>query len=61
MKKYVKPTFEFVELRIEERVARCVNDPLPPSGNGDTNYFGYGNSSELPGNHPGCVYHCPQC
>ncbi|GEM_PF-5487181 len=23
MKKYVKPTFEFVELRIEERLAAC--------------------------------------
>lgn len=58
MKKYIKPTIEFVELRVEERLARCYYDPqkkdhVDPIGN-PANH-----SSDLPGNHPGCRYHCP--
>ena len=59
MKEYVKPSFEFVELRIEERLARCyfepiTNDVLDIHENNEQNH-----SADLPGNHPGCRYHCP--
>lgn len=60
LKKYNKPTLEFVELRIEERLARCYMEPqqhhddftMPLDGNN-------GHGEGLPGDHPGCVYHCP--
>lgn len=59
MKEYIKPSFEFVELRIEERLARCCNDPMPPNSNGNCRSNSNGHGLALPGNHPGCVYHCP--
>jgi hypothetical protein len=30
MKKYIKPTFEAIELRIEERLAHCGGNPETP-------------------------------
>lgn len=61
MKKYVKPSLEFVELRIEERLARCYYEPNPGKGKGkcDQSTFPHNHSSDLPGNHPGCHFHCP--
>ncbi|WP_160676062.1 MULTISPECIES: hypothetical protein [Clostridium] len=49
MKKYVKPTFEAVELRLEERIARCYNQPKPKKSHGGPNC----------GDHPGRREHCP--
>jgi hypothetical protein len=47
MKKYIKPTIDAIELRLEERVARCYDEPKP--GNGNPN----------PGDTPGNREHCP--
>lgn len=49
MKEYVKPTLEVVELRLEERVARCYDQPKPETSNGNLNY----------GDTPGLPLHCP--
>ncbi|MEQ8154201.1 MAG: hypothetical protein ABRQ25_04870 [Clostridiaceae bacterium] len=49
MKKYVKPTLDAIELRLEERVARCYDQPKPPNSNGLNNA----------GDHPGNKEHCP--
>lgn len=58
MKKYIKPTLELVELRIEERLARCYYQPIPGKPKGShTNPPNH--SCDIPGNHPGCRYHCP--
>jgi len=56
MKKYVKPSFEFVELRVEERLANCYyNNKHIENFTSDNN----GHGENIPGGHPGCVYHCP--
>jgi hypothetical protein len=47
MKQYVKPTLDAIELRLEERVARCYDDPNPAG------------IITNPGNHPGNKEHCP--
>lgn len=47
MKEYVKPTLEAVELRLEERVARCYDEPKN------------GKSNPNNGDHPGKREHCP--
>lgn len=49
MKEYVKPTLDAVELRLEERVARCYDQPKPKQSKGQPNY----------GDHPGKKEHCP--
>jgi len=49
MKEYVKPTLDAVELRLEERVARCCDQPKPKVSHGKPNC----------GDHPGLVFHCP--
>lgn len=49
MKKYIKPTLEVIELRLEERVARCYDQPKPMKSNGKLNN----------GDHPGKKEHCP--
>lgn len=49
MKKYVKPTLDAIELRLEERVARCYTEPKPPNSNGIDN----------PGDNPGIPENCP--
>lgn len=47
MKEYVKPTLEVVELRLEERIARCFDQPN--NGKSSPNY----------GDTPGAREHCP--
>lgn len=49
MKKYVKPTLDAVELRLEERVARCYDQPKPAQSKGNPNF----------GDTPGKKEHCP--
>lgn len=56
MNKYVKPTFEFVELRIEERLARCYTEG---QNHEHIHLEQYDHSNDIPGTHPGCLYHCP--
>jgi len=49
-KEYVKPTIDAVELRLEERVARCFDQPKPKQSKGNDNG---GNTPGLPGSCPG--------
>jgi hypothetical protein len=49
MKEYVKPEMERVELRLEERIARCKDDPNP----------GVTDVCNVPGNNPGLQEQCP--
>lgn len=47
MKEYVKPTFQAVKLTLEERIARCYDQPKP------------GKAGPNNGDHPGKKEHCP--
>lgn len=47
MKEYVKPTLDVVELRLEERIARCFDQPNT------------GNDGTTPGDGPGVPGNCP--
>lgn len=49
LKEYIKPTLDVVELRLEERVARCCYQPKPGQSHGKPNC----------GDHPGQKEHCP--
>jgi hypothetical protein len=59
MKPYEKPTFQFIELRIEERIARCSEDPLPSAKGKKTSDFSAFKEGSPPGDNPGCNYSCP--
>lgn len=59
MKKYNKPSFEFVELRVEERLARCFNHEHTHPGGPQEDVSNHGHAAHLSGCYPGCRYHCP--